>query len=74
MESLVPVLPKLSYNLYFERQTEKAIAELNTDIRRTLRGTLRSVDSPPPDSFLQQTDSFLRGWDGIEVSPLGIRI
>ena len=60
------MLPKLSYNLYFEHSTDAAIKELDTDPRRTLRGTLRTVDSPPPKKFLEQTDSFLRGWDGVD--------
>lgn len=62
------MLPKLSYNLFFERMTQEAVKELSQDVRRTLRATLRSVDSPPPDEFLQQTESFLRGWEGTEVS------
>ena len=66
---LVASLPKLAYNVYFERSTQEAIQEMNANIRRTLRGTLRSVASPPPDLFLQQTDSFLHGWGGIDVSP-----
>lgn len=61
------MLPKLSYNLYFEHHTNDAIQELNTDVRRTLRGTLRTVASPPPNEFLQQTDSFLKGWSGVET-------
>ena len=66
IEQLTPMLPKLSYNLYFEHNTGEAIKELNKDPRRTLRGTLRSVDSPPPDKFLQQTDSFLHGWANVD--------
>ncbi|THH02215.1 hypothetical protein EW026_g620 [Hermanssonia centrifuga] len=67
VEHLVPMLPKLSYNLFFERMTQEAVKELSQDVRRTLRATLRSVDSPPPDEFLQQTESFLRGWEGTET-------
>ena len=64
------MLPKLSYNLFFERTTEEAIKELAKDVRRTLRGTLRSVDSAPPDEFLTHADSFLKGWDSVdEVRP-----
>lgn len=69
IEQLTPMLPKLSYNLYFEHKTEDAVKELNTDIRRTLRGTLRSVDSPPPNKFLQQTDSYLHGWASVDTIP-----
>ena len=65
IDSMVPMLPKLAYNIFFRDQTDAAIEELSKDIRRTLRATLRTVDSPPPDTFLQQTDSFLQGWDNI---------
>ena len=65
------MLPKLSYNVFFQNHTDDAIKELSADTRRTLRATLRTVDSPPPDAFLQQKDSFLRGWDDVqEVSRL----
>ncbi|KAF7799971.1 hypothetical protein EIP86_011214 [Pleurotus ostreatoroseus] len=68
IDDLLEEMPKLSYNVYFERMTNQAIHELNTDIRRTLRATLRSMASPPPDAFLQQTDSFLQGWDDMPGS------
>ena len=66
--NLVHSLPKLAYNVYFEDSTQEAVKELDTDIRRTLRATLRTVASPPPDEFLQQNDTFLGGWEGIDVS------
>ncbi|KAI0092874.1 alpha/beta-hydrolase [Irpex rosettiformis] len=69
VSSLVHMLPKLAYNVFFQHNTTNAIQELNRDVRRTLRGTLRTVDSPPPDEFLKQTDSFLRGWDAVEEIP-----
>ncbi len=61
------MLPKLAYNVFFSQHTNRAVQELNSDVRRTLRATLRTVDSPPPDDFLKQTDSFLRGWDSVET-------
>ena len=70
IEPLTTMLPKLSYNIFFEKHTDEAIKELGADVRRTLRGTLRTMDSPTPDAFLRQKDSFLRGWDGVdEVRP-----
>lgn len=42
-----------------------AVAELDEDIRRTLRGTYRSVQSPTPDAFLTSTSSFLGAYDDI---------
>ncbi|KAJ3523605.1 hypothetical protein NM688_g8699 [Phlebia brevispora] len=69
-EALVPTLPKLAYNVFFDNYTQEAIEELNADVRKTLRGTLRTVASPPPDAFLQQTNSFLAGWEGIDPPPI----
>ena len=59
--------PKLAYNIFFQNDTTEAAKELSQDVRRTLRATLRTVDSPPPAAFLEQTDSFLRGWDSVSV-------
>lgn len=42
--------------------TTEAIIELNEDIRRTLRATLRGVQSPPPKEFLTQNYSYLDAW------------
>lgn len=58
--------PRLAYQLFFDRQTPAAIAELDRDVRRTLRGTLRDVASPPPESFLTSTDTYLGAWDGVD--------
>lgn len=63
-------MPKLAYTVFFEKQTSAAAKELGKDVRRTLRGTLRSVNSPPPDAFLQQTHSFLYGWKDVEEARL----
>ena len=60
---LVPALPRLSYQLFFDQQTEAAIAELNKDIRRTLRATLRTSKSPVPPRFLTNPNSFMAEWD-----------
>ena len=63
--------PRLTYQLFFDRQTPTAVAELNRDIRRTLRGTIRDVASPPPESFLTSSDTFIGAWDDVdEVCPL----
>lgn len=58
--------PRLTYQLFFDRQTSAATAELDRDVRRTLRGTLRDVASPPPASFLTSPDTFLGAWDGVD--------
>lgn len=43
-----------------------AVAELDQDIRRTVRATLRTVASPPPDAFLKSNKSYLSAWDGVK--------
>jgi soluble epoxide hydrolase/lipid-phosphate phosphatase len=65
----VPVFPALSYQLFFEDSTAAAIVELEQNITRTLRGTLRSLNSPPPADFLKSTDSFMSGWKDVAVIP-----
>lgn len=64
--------PRLAYQLYFDKQTSVAADELDCDIRRTLRGTLRDVASPPPDSFLTSRDTYLGGWDGVDEVCFGV--
>lgn len=67
ISALVPEFPRLAYQIYFAEQTSAAIAELNTDIRRTLRATLRNVKSPPPPDFLLSNSSFLAGWQNVST-------
>ncbi|EMD41142.1 hypothetical protein CERSUDRAFT_111707 [Gelatoporia subvermispora B] len=62
------LLPKLRYQSFLARPA-LAAQELNADIRRALRGTLRSVSSPPPDAFLTDEESFMRAWGDIEIPP-----
>jgi hypothetical protein len=74
-EVKVKAHPRLTYQLFFDKQTSAAINELDRDIRRTLRGTLRDVASPPPESFLTSRDTFIGAWDGVDevyisVSPM----
>ena len=61
--ALVPKHPRLAYNIYFQQNASTAIEELNRDIRRTLRATLRDVATPPPEKFLTSTQSFLYGYE-----------
>jgi len=67
--TLVPLIPHFAYRVYFAEQTSTAIAELNTDIRRTLRATLRTVASPPPSDFLLSNSSFLDAWKNVSTIP-----
>lgn len=67
ISALVPEFPHLAYQIYFADQTSTAIAELGTDIRRTLRATLRSVESPPPPNFLLSNSSYLVAWKDVST-------
>ncbi|KAN0140064.1 epoxide hydrolase [Lactarius tabidus] len=69
ISSLVEDFPHLGYQVYFEDETSAAIAELNTDIRRTLRSTIRSASSPPPADFLQSNSSYLAAWENVTTIP-----
>ncbi|KAH0839352.1 alpha/beta-hydrolase [Lanmaoa asiatica] len=68
IESILAMISTLSYQLFFAQNTSEAIAELNRDVRRTLRGTLRSIASPPPKTFLRSRETFMGAWDGMEAS------
>jgi soluble epoxide hydrolase / lipid-phosphate phosphatase len=58
--------PRLAYQLFFDSQSSAAAAELERDVRRTLRGTLRDVASPPPESFLTSPETYTGAYDSIE--------
>lgn len=60
-------LPHLAYQVYFSGETSTALAELNADIRRTLRATLRTVASPPPADFLLSNSSYLVAWQNVST-------
>ncbi|KAI0915493.1 hypothetical protein AcW1_004007 [Taiwanofungus camphoratus] len=69
--ALVPAFPSLSYQIFLGETPDLAAAELNADIRRTLRGTLRSISSPTADGFLRDKASFLNAWKAIdEIAPI----
>lgn len=69
VEELVKALPKLNYQVFFEKNTHAAIKELNKDIRRSLRAVLRCKSSPPPDSFLLSNTSLLDAYTDYEEIP-----
>ncbi|KAG1865071.1 hypothetical protein C8R48DRAFT_772779 [Suillus tomentosus] len=62
---LAAVMPKLAHQVFFESHTSEAIADLNKDMRRSLRATLRTVNSTPPDSFLTSTTTYLGAYDNV---------
>jgi hypothetical protein len=69
---LALLIPHFAYQVYFADQAPTAIAELNTDIRRTLRATLRTAASPPPSGFLASNSSYLDAWKN--VSTVGLEM
>ncbi|KAJ7755164.1 alpha/beta-hydrolase [Mycena metata] len=71
IEHLVVALPKLNYQLFFNKNTPEAITHLDKDVRRTIRATFRTVASPPPDEFLKSPTSYLSAWDDVvEIPPV----
>ncbi|KIY48303.1 alpha/beta-hydrolase [Fistulina hepatica ATCC 64428] len=68
-KDLAAMTPGLAYELFFSEKTSAAVAELNANVRRTIRATLRTVDSPPPKGFLTDPNSFLGGWKGVAQIP-----
>ncbi|KAF8189740.1 Alpha/Beta hydrolase protein [Pholiota molesta] len=71
IENFLSFLPALTYQLFFDFKTKAAVEELDRDIRRTIRATLRTVSSAPPESFLKSRDSFLDAWNGVkEIDPV----
>ncbi|KAK1216740.1 hypothetical protein PQX77_020627 [Marasmius sp. AFHP31] len=69
IKHLVPVLPKLRYQLFFSGKTEEAVAELDRDIKRSVRATLRTGGSPPPETFLTSEETFLGAWGEVDEIP-----
>ncbi|KAJ3738966.1 Alpha/Beta hydrolase protein [Lentinula detonsa] len=69
IKHLTAAIPKLTYQLYFDGKTAEAVEELNKDTRRTVRATLRTKDSPPPDDYLTSPHSFLDAWGHVEEIP-----
>lgn len=45
------------------------MTELNASIRRSLRAALRTVDSPPPPTFLTSQHDFLGAWRDVGQIP-----
>ena len=70
--TLARLVPRFAYQVYFAEQTSTAIAELNADIRRTLRSTLRTAATAPPSDFLTSNSSYLDAWKN--VSTVGLEM
>jgi len=66
---MTKAFPALSYQLFFEDHTPEAILELGQNTTRTLRATMRTVDSPPPREFLKSNHSYLAPYDHIDPIP-----
>ncbi|KAJ7083118.1 Alpha/Beta hydrolase protein [Mycena belliarum] len=70
-KDLLLALPKLTYQLFFDQNTSQAVAELDKDMRRSIRATLRTVASPPPTDFLTSSTSYLEAWEDVaEIPPV----
>ncbi|KAH8826880.1 alpha/beta-hydrolase [Flagelloscypha sp. PMI_526] len=70
-EMLPRMSPGLTYQIFFNNHTEAATAELNQDIRRTLRSTLGRKGRYLPEGFLRQDDTYLGPWGKDEIPPIG---
>ncbi|PFH49124.1 hypothetical protein AMATHDRAFT_63697 [Amanita thiersii Skay4041] len=70
ISQFIPAFPKLAYQLYFDQNTDEAVAELDADIRRSLRSVFRTQNSAPPDSFLTSTKNFLGAYGDGEIPPI----
>lgn len=68
IEQVAQFIPKLSYQMFFEKRIDEAVLELDHSVRRTLRATYRSASSPPPSTFLT-TRTYLEGYKDIDVIP-----
>ncbi|EPS99751.1 hypothetical protein FOMPIDRAFT_1050327 [Fomitopsis schrenkii] len=66
VSALVPYFPHLAYQVFLGETPDLARVELDADIRRTLRATLRTTVDPPPKAFLTSTKDFLGAWDGVK--------
>ncbi|KIP10279.1 hypothetical protein PHLGIDRAFT_65945 [Phlebiopsis gigantea 11061_1 CR5-6] len=71
---ITPTLPSLGYQVYFNNYTTEAIAELNTDVRRSLRSTYRGHANPPPEGFLVAQTNYLGAYGNatgfIQIDPI----
>ena len=67
IEAFLTTFPKLSYQIYFRDTVDTAAAELEADVRRTIRAVYRHSNSTAADAFLTSSTSFLTPYDGIEV-------
>ncbi|KAF9027539.1 alpha/beta-hydrolase [Hymenopellis radicata] len=69
MKDLTSLFPKLTYQLYFDKKTAEAVEELDADIRRSLRSTLRSKSSVSPPEFLTSQNDFLGAYKDVKEIP-----
>ena len=67
IEAFVTTFPKLAYQIYFRDEIDNATAELEANVRRSIRAVYRHSNFTAPDTFLTGSTSFLAPYDGIEV-------
>ena len=61
-EALVHLVPTLGYTLYLSKNETGAAAELNADIRSSIRSCAQVADSKVPATFLSEQTNFLDPW------------
>lgn len=69
IKALTPRFPKLQYQTYFDEHTADAVKELDKNIKRSLRSTLRAREPAPPQDFLTSDSSFLGAWADVKAIP-----
>ncbi|KAF9653905.1 alpha/beta-hydrolase [Thelephora ganbajun] len=68
IEAFLKTFPRLTYQVYFRDTIDNAAAELEADVRRTIRIVYKHSNTTAPDTFLTSSTSFLTPYDGIELS------
>jgi soluble epoxide hydrolase/lipid-phosphate phosphatase len=59
IDSVLPLMPRLTYQTYFRDHIDKAAQELELDVRRSLRALYLDLNNPPPIEFLTSREAFL---------------
>ena len=70
ISQLTKYFPRLPYQVYLDEKMDEAITEMNNDVRRTLRAIYKTLENPPPASFLTSKDSLLDAYGQEEVLAL----
>ncbi|KAH7099108.1 alpha/beta-hydrolase [Auriculariales sp. MPI-PUGE-AT-0066] len=63
--ALAKQVPTLTYQIYFDKKTDAAVAELDGNVRRALRSTYKPATFKRPEGVLQSDSDFLSQEDYI---------